>query len=386
MTNPLPPPDAQTRLRALETQLQAQQQTVAFFTDAPLSYLVLNAQGQIEAVNVRACGLLQRTPEELGGQSFGSLLTDGGPSNFQTVFELAFETRLPQRLEAKLPRGSDPALPIVVDLTVSGEAQSGHCRLTVIEPGQREFMLASALDPDQATAELETVIMTFIQQVHLPLARAMNFLAVLRRLLGPQEAAVSRPLTHTEQAIQSLVTLAASVERYMKVRQLRGHIRAVDLNQVWREVLRDARLLMVDRNVEVTHDPLPVLQGDPQALVVILGEYLNNALKFTKSRAEARMHLHIQETATEYRLGLEDNGVGFAPPQVSKLFQMFGRLHPSKTYEGSGVGLASARRTAEQFGGRVWAQGQVDSGATFWLAWPKQPHAQRHAAAASKAR
>lgn len=304
----------------------------------------------------------------MSGRLFGSLLVDSGQSSFQAVFEQAFETRLPQRLETELPRGNDPALPVVLDLMVSREGQSRHCRLTVTELRQHESTSVSALAPDQGTAELETVIMTFIQQLHLPLARAMNFLTVLRRLLGAQEAAVSRPLTQTEQAIQSLVTLAASVERYMKVRQLRGHIRTMDLNQVWREVLRDARPLMVDRNVQVTHAPLPVLQGDPQALVVILGEYLNNALKFTKSRAEARIHLHIQETLTEYQLGLQDNGVGFALPQVGKLFQMFGRLHPSKTYEGSGVGLASARRTAEQFGGRVWAQGQVDDGATFgWL-------------------
>ncbi|WP_110888953.1 ATP-binding protein [Deinococcus yavapaiensis] len=55
------------------------------------------------------------------------------------------------------------------------------------------------------------------------------------------------------------------------------------------------------------------------------------------------------------------------------MFQLFGRLHPSSEYEGTGVGLVTVRRTCERVGGRVWAEGKPDQGATFWVAWPKQP-------------
>lgn len=372
----LPSADLHARLHALEAQLQAQQQVMTFFTDAPAAYLLLNATGQIEAVNVQGCALLQRTTEELIGRRFETLLTQEAQDHFQGVLALALNTAAPQHLEAQLQLGSAPSLPVTLDLAVLDVGdQPSQVRLTVTK-ALKAAQLPGPL-PASPDVELETVIMTFIQQLQRPLARAMNFMAVLRRVLGLPSSAVLKPLGQMEKAILGIMTLTASVERYMRVRNLRGHIRTINLQRVWHEVLRDAQPLMMDRQIQVTSDPLPVVQGDSQALVVILGEYLNNALKFTKEREEARIHLHLRETETDYHLGLADNGTGFNPQQTGRLFQMFGRLHPSQRYEGSGVGLASARRVAEHFGGRVWAEGQMDVGATFWAAWPKdlQVHA-----------
>lgn len=115
------------------------------------------------------------------------------------------------------------------------------------------------------------------------------------------------------------------------------------------------------------------MQGDSQALYLALDEYVANALKFTRGQEKARIHVTVREVEGEYHLGVEDNGTGFNMRSKGKLFRLFGRLHSSKYYEGTGIGLVTVKRVCERFGGRVWGEGKVDQGATFWFAWPKQP-------------
>ncbi|WP_268239061.1 sensor histidine kinase, partial [Deinococcus malanensis] len=94
---------------------------------------------------------------------------------------------------------------------------------------------------------------------------------------------------------------------------------------------------------------------------------------YTRTRAEARLHLHVRETEAEFVIGVEDNGVGFDMRHKERLFRLFQRQHPSSVYEGSGLGLAVVRRVTERFGGRAWGEGAVNRGSTFWFAWPRQP-------------
>ena len=201
----------------------------------------------------------------------------------------------------------------------------------------------------------------------------MTATGLLRHALGDHAEQVERPVVHIERGGQQLIAIIQSVERYLQAGRNSPRIRPVPHPAVLTEVLRKAPPLLADRKVSVTHDELPVLQGDSQALKLILEEYLSNALKFTRTRDEARIHLRVQETSTEYLVGVEDNGVGFNMQLADRLFQLFQRQHPSSQFEGAGLGLATVRRTAERFGGRAWGEGQVDQGATFWLAWPKQP-------------
>jgi len=205
----------------------------------------------------------------------------------------------------------------------------------------------------------------------------MNFMQLLRQTLGEPTEEVVQPLVNTERALQAIFSLLASIDRYRQMRGMRVGLRQVKLDQVLETVLKNARPVMADRNVRITSDPLPTVQGDSRALYVILDEYLSNALKYTKAQEQARIHLRVEVTDSEYRIGVEDNGTGFNLRQKDKLFQLFGRLHSSKDYEGTGIGLVTVRRTCELFGGRVWAEGKVDQGATFWFAWPKQPRLQK---------
>lgn len=107
---------------------------------------------------------------------------------------------------------------------------------------------------------------------------------------------------------------------------------------------------------------------------MILDEDVAHTLKFTRGREIARIHLRVRETATEYHIGVEDNGADFSGRQKGRLFHLFGRLHLSPLALLRGHrGLVTVRRLCERFGGRVWAGGRPDQGATFWFAWPKSP-------------
>jgi PAS domain S-box-containing protein len=145
----------------------------------------------------------------------------------------------------------------------------------------------------------------------------------------------------------------------------------VNLEQLVKEALSEVRPETDGRDIVWNIGALPNFYGDRSMLRLVFVNLLSNAVKFTRTRPRAEIEIGCaQANGNEVVVFVKDNGVGFDMKYVNKLFGVFQRLHPSQTFEGTGIGLATVQRIVQRHGGKVWAEGLVDQGATFYISAP----------------
>jgi light-regulated signal transduction histidine kinase (bacteriophytochrome) len=122
------------------------------------------------------------------------------------------------------------------------------------------------------------------------------------------------------------------------------------------------------RRVRVTVEDGVRVTADRPLIRTVLEDLLENAWKFTAGREHATIEFGVTPVDdAPFCYYVRDNGAGFDPAYADKLFQPFQRLHPASEYPGTGTGLASVQRIIDRHGGRTWAEGAVDRGATFYF-------------------
>ena len=124
--------------------------------------------------------------------------------------------------------------------------------------------------------------------------------------------------------------------------------------------------------IEFRLQPLPYEEGDPTMVHQVWMNLISNALKFSSKRERPIIEVGWQEGTKETTYFVRDNGAGFNKQYVHRLFGVFECLHSTREFEGTGVGLAIVRRIVQRHGGRTWAEGETDKGATFYFTIPKK--------------
>jgi len=150
------------------------------------------------------------------------------------------------------------------------------------------------------------------------------------------------------------------------------HLEPVNLSLLAGEISAELRQNNAERQVEFVIQPGLIVQVDPHLLQLLLVNLLHNAWKFTSKQQKARIEVgRIQPTNNQINkipvYFVRDNGVGFDMNYVNKLFKPFQRLHSTNEFPGNGIGLATVQRIINRHGGRIWAEGNLDRGATFYF-------------------
>jgi PAS domain S-box-containing protein len=174
---------------------------------------------------------------------------------------------------------------------------------------------------------------------------------------------IRRATKRTAQIIDDLLQLSRVTRREVNFGD-------VDLGEIAREILADLRMANPSRDVCATIQDGLVVRGDRGLLRIALANLLGNAMKFTARREQANIEVGAATKNGERAFYVKDDGVGFDMKYGNKLFAAFERLHSVDDFEGSGIGLAIVARVVARHGGKVWGEGEIDKGATFWLVLP----------------
>lgn len=225
---------------------------------------------------------------------------------------------------------------------------------------------------EAANKELEAFSYSVSHDLRAPLRHIDGYAALLRKSvdqsLNEKAARYLQTISDSAKQMGQLIDDLLVFSRMGRQEMLHT---LVSLDQLIKDVLHDLRLDLKDRQISWTIGPLPEVPGDPAMLRQVFMNLIANAVKFTSTRSKAMIEVGVhQRTSTEVVIFIRDNGVGFDMQYASKLFGVFQRLHRADEFEGTGIGLANVRRIVHRHGGRTWAEGVPDQGATFYVALP----------------
>ena len=226
-----------------------------------------------------------------------------------------------------------------------------------------------------ANHELETFSYSVPHDLRAPLRHVLGFMDLLRKEAGQSLSEKSIGyMTMISQATKRMGILIDDLLTFSRVGRSDMKKSEVNLDQLVKETLDDFQVDTKDRNIVWKIHQLPAVQADRALLRQALVNLVSNAVKFTGTRAEAKIEIGCAlGRDSEIVVFIRDNGAGFDPRYAGKLFGVFQRLHTQEQFEGTGIGLANVQRIIHRHGGRTWAEGVVDSGATFYFSIPKNP-------------
>lgn len=225
-----------------------------------------------------------------------------------------------------------------------------------------------AAELEMANRELEAFSHTVSHDLRTPLTNISLSCQVMMDLCGARLGEQCRNLMHgISDATERMDRLITSLLNFSRISRSELNVETVDLSETARVIAAELRLNQPDRRATFIIADGVKAAGDANLLHVVMANLLGNAWKYTRNRETAVIEFGVTEVEEGRTYFVRDNGAGFDMGQSAKLFDAFQRLHGAKEYEGHGIGLTTVKRIVQRHGGRVWAEGEVEKGATFYF-------------------
>ena len=373
------------RKRGEEALRRSQQRLSAIFNQAAVGIAQVGMDGQYLLVNQKLCDILGYTREELLEQTFQDLMhPDDQEANLKYSRQiLSSEVSVVSREKCYICKDGSS---IWINLTVSLiRDSSGEPKTFIgivedisdrkrVEQQIRELnenlerrVIERTAELETANKELEAFSYSVSHDLRAPLRGVDGFSqALLDCCADKLDDKGKHYLQRIRGCSQRMSELIDDLIKLSRVTRSEMHRTNVDLSALAQEIAIELQQTQPERQVEWTIAPEIVAQGDARLLRVVLENLFNNAWKFTSARTQTCIEFGFTLQADDkVAYFVRDNGAGFDMAYANKLFGAFQRLHSTTQFPGTGIGLATVQRIIHRHGGRVWAEGLVEQGATF---------------------
>ena len=238
---------------------------------------------------------------------------------------------------------------------------------------ERTSQLSKANEELQSVnKELEAFAHSVSHDLRAPVRHIAGFTQILQKHAQPVLDDKSRH--HIAMILDSATRMGNLVDDllgFSRIGRAETQKTTVKLEHLVKAVMADSAPDAEGRTIDWKISELPICHGDPAMLRLVVSNLISNALKFSRTREQARIEIgSLNHRPKEVVFFVKDNGVGFDMKYKDKLFGVFQRLHSQEAFEGTGIGLATVHRIVHRHGGRVWAEAAIDQGATFYVALP----------------
>lgn len=253
------------------------------------------------------------------------------------------------------------------------EVQQAHTEITRINAELEERVKKRTAELAAANQELEAFSYSVSHDLRAPLRHIDGFVSRLAKSAGDTlEPKNQRYLGLISESARDMARLIDDLLVFARMGRVEMRYTGVDLNTVLDDAIHALREEIQGREILWKRTRLPTVHCDLSLIRQVFINLLSNAVKYTRPRSTAEIEIGTaSETGDEVVIFVRDNGVGFDMEYASKLFGVFQRLHRVEEFEGTGIGLANVRRIVQRHGGRTWAEGQVEKGATFYFSLTK---------------
>jgi PAS domain S-box-containing protein len=347
------------------------------FEHSPLPMCVVDVQTQrFLGVNEAAVQLygyardafLATTPGQLN-LPLGDFLESGAGAVIRGTFRHRKQGGEPMDIDAighlVMWRGRAARLVVLNDITERKRTQQ---ELERLNRELEDRVRSRTAQLEAANKELEAFSYSVSHDLRAPVRHIDGFVKLLEREHPPASDKATHYLRTIAASSQRMASLIDDLLALSRTGRAPLEMRTVQLGPLVEEVIGELRHDLARRELEWRVGALPAVRGDPSLLRVVLQNLLDNAVKYTRREPAALVEvgaLRLDEGDTA--IYVRDNGVGFDMRYADRLFGVFQRLHRAEDFEGTGVGLATARRVIHRHGGRIWGEGEPGRGACFYF-------------------
>lgn len=221
---------------------------------------------------------------------------------------------------------------------------------------------------EQANQQLEAFSYSVSHDLKSPLNAVYSLVCLLREFYSNQFDNDGKEMLETiVKSTQSMSTLIDELLTFFMMDKKPLNKERVDMKDIVLEISKNLKALEPNRNIEFKISELPEIYADSTLIKQVWTNLISNAMKYSQKKEQTIIEVGFEMNADSVTYYVKDNGCGFNMKYYDKLFSTFQRLHSKTDYEGTGIGLSIVDRIIRKHGGEVWAEGEVEKGATFYF-------------------